>query len=207
MSKIKICGLSRPMDIEAANILSPDYIGFVFAKSRRQVDAEQALVLRQGLSQEIQAVGVFVNEPSERILGLVEKQIIDLIQLHGSESEDTIRFLKERTSVPIVKAISVTSKEDILVWEQSLADYLLLDNGTGGTGQRFDWSLIPKLNKDYFLAGGITPENLDRALEIQPYGIDTSGGVETDGWKDPEKMRIVIEQVRDYDIKRGAYHV
>ena len=202
MSKIKICGLSRMEDIRTANQLGLDYVGFVFAKSRRQVTPEGAKELRGLLSPTIQAVGVFVNHPVAEILDLVHSGIVQVIQLHGQEGEETIAQLKEHLpTTPIIKAISVTCVADILAWEGSRTDYLLLDNGAGGTGTPFDWNILSSiqgLTKPYFIAGGLNPDNVAEVLSHHPFGVDVSGGVETDGIKDPIKMQFFTQKVRGY---------
>lgn len=205
MAKIKICGLSTLQDIQAANNYQPDYIGFVFApKSRRYITPCQAENLKQQLSSEISAVGVFVNEPKEAIASLCTKKIIDIIQLHGTETESDIQWLKQHTGKPIIKAVSIKCDADILRWAGSAADYMLFDNGTGGTGRTFDWNLIHKCRctKPYFLAGGIHSGNLAAALSTDAYALDLSSGVETDGKKDPAKIEEAIRIVR---TKTGAH--
>lgn len=202
MSKIKICGLSRPEDILAINEYLPDYIGFVFSKSRRRVTAEQAHRLKEKLSPKIEAAGVFVNEPVSFIAGLVEKGIIDLVQLHGDEDEAYIQSLKQEVSCPIIKAVRVQSKEQIIEAQRLPCDYLLYDtyskNAYGGTGDRFSWDMIPKdMSMPFFLAGGINESNAPQAVkEVRPYCIDVSSGVETDGVKDKEKIKQIINIVR-----------
>ncbi len=144
MTKIKLCGLSRPCDIEAANKLKPDYIGFVFApKSKRYVAPEQAMALKQMLLPEIQAVGVFVNEDPKNIAKLLRDHIIDMAQLHGGEDEAYIARLRQLTDQPIIQAFRVGPSTDLKKIEQSTADYVLLDSGAG-TGTVFDWALIQK---------------------------------------------------------------
>lgn len=202
MSKIKICGLSRPEDILAVNEYLPDYIGFVFSKSRRRVTAEQAHRLKEKLSPKIEAAGVFVNEPVSFIAGLVEKGIIDLVQLHGDEDEAYIQSLKQEVSCPIIKAVRVQSKEQIIEAQRLPCDYLLYDtyskNAYGGTGDRFSWDMIPKdMSMPFFLAGGINESNAPQAVkEVRPYCIDVSSGVETDGVKDKKKIKQIINIVR-----------
>lgn len=201
MAMIKICGLTRKVDIEAANEARPDYIGFVFARSRRQVDEEQAKALKACLNPSIKAVGVFVNEEMARIIRLCHSGVIDLIQLHGDEDEDYIQALKSCVTNPVIKAVRVKDAGDI---RQALAlscDYLLLDawheDQYGGMGRTFDWSLIPEINKPFFLAGGIHSGNILQAIEkCRPYGIDVSSGVETAGLKDPEKIREIVALAR-----------
>lgn len=198
MSKIKICGLKRIEDIEAANLYKPDYVGFVMAPGRRQVTEQQASHLKKSLCKDIKAVGVFVNEKRDYIAGLLEGGIIDIAQLHGEETEEDVVWLKEHTGKPVIKAVSVKSAEDIRRWRDSSADYLLLDNGAGGTGKTFDWNVIGDFNKQYFLAGGLNGSNIADALKLNPYCVDISGGVETDGYKDADKIKQVIDIVRRY---------
>ncbi|XCP87178.1 phosphoribosylanthranilate isomerase [Roseburia hominis] len=203
-TKIKICGLKRSEDVQMANRLKPDYIGFVFAHTRRHVDEERASALRKELSTEIPAVGVFVQEDIGIISRLCESGTIQMIQLHGEEDAAYIRRVREAVpEVPIIRAVRVRSREQILEAEHLDADYLLLDTyvkGTyGGSGQEFDKSLIPKLTKPYFLAGGLTGENVcGHVKACRPYAVDVSSAVETDGVKDEIKMKEFIERVRNY---------
>ena len=197
MTKIKICGLSRLADIEAVNAARPDYIGFVFAESRRKVTPAEAARLKARLSPAILTVGVFVNAPPETILSLTAAGIIDWIQLHGSESPETIRFLKEKSGRPVLKAFSIQTPADLELAAATPADFPLLDNGKGGTGETFDWSLFQEQEKPFFLAGGLSPENVKEAVErFHPYAVDVSSGVETDGYKDYEKMKAFMDAVR-----------
>ena len=197
MTKIKICGLTRQCDIDAVNREKPEYIGFVFAKSRRQITATQAAALRKTLSPEITPVGVFVNETIENILSLVNNTVIDAIQLHGSEDEQYIQKLKKLTNKPVIKAIGVENKGDVQKRSNTSADYLLLDYKSGGTGQMFDWNLIGETQLPYFLAGGLTTENVEEAItKTTPYAVDVSSGVETNGTKDSEKIKDFIKKVR-----------
>lgn len=200
-TKIKICGLRRREDILAVNEARPDYCGFIieFPKSFRSVTADKVRELVKDLSLEIKGVGVFVNAPVEFVSGLLNDGTLALAQLHGQEDEAYIRELKKLTDKPIIKAFSVKTSEDIEKTLQSPADYILLDQGSGGTGMTFDWSLIPKIERPFFLAGGIGSENLEQAIrEIRPYAVDLSSSVETDKWKDPEKIRNVVDIVRKY---------
>lgn len=205
VTKIKICGLTRVEDIDAVNVLQPDYIGFVFAKSLRQVNHGQAEMLKRRLLPSIKAVGVFVNGDVEWEAELFQKGIIDIIQLHGQEDEETIRKLKELTKrtagreAAIIKAVSMDGAQELENWQESRADYLLLDNGAGGTGKAFDHRrlLFQNIRKPFFLAGGITPENAaGLAGMYRPFALDTSSGVETDGIKDREKIKRIVEAVR-----------
>ena len=196
MSKVKICGLTRPEDIAAVNAVRPDYVGFVFAKSRRQVTPEQARKLKDLLAPGIQAAGVFVNAPVEEMVSLARAGTIELIQLHGGEDEATVRQVKAATGLPVIKAVSVRAAEDVDRWRASAADFLLLDNGAGGTGKVFDWSLLPPLDRPWFLAGGLTEANIPEALKLSPYCLDISSGAETDGLKDKDKIRRIVEMIR-----------
>ena len=198
--KLKFCGLTREADIRAANETRPDYIGFVFAESRRRVTDEQAARLRALLSPGIQAVGVFVNDDPTHIALLANRGVIDLIQLHGSESAAYIRRLRTMTAAPIICALRVGKQTDIKRAESNLVDFLLLDTYTkdayGGSGRTFDWSLIGEVGKPYFLAGGLNESNIPRAMRTGAYGLDLSSGIETDGVKDAEKMRRVAALVK-----------
>lgn len=198
MMKIKICGLTRPEDIACVNRLQPDYIGFVFwPRSRRFVDRQRAAQLKTQLSSAIQAVGVFVDTPLEEVAGLLAEGTIDIAQLHGEESEENIRYLQAATGKPVIKAVKVHGRQDVEAWLDSEAEYLLFDSGMG-SGQTFDWSLLEGVKRPYFLAGGLGPDNLEQVLNHGgPYGVDLSSSVETDGRKDPEKIRRVIELVRN----------
>jgi phosphoribosylanthranilate isomerase len=197
LTKIKICGLTRPCDIDVVNDEKPDYVGFIFANSRRKVTPRLAMELRNKLSKEIIPVGVFVDETIVNILPLVQNSVIDIIQLHGAENEEYIVKLKELTTVPIIKAVSVQHPGDVQKWDSTSADYILLDNKGGGTGQAFDWSLIGKTEKPYFLAGGLDAENVTSAInQTTPYALDVSSGVETDGFKDPGKIKEFIRRAR-----------
>ena len=201
MARIKICGLMRDEDIYAVNRVLPDYIGFVFAKSRRQVDGERAKAMKALLNPSIKAVGVFVNEEMDRIIQLCESGAIDLVQLHGDENGDYIKALKSRVPNRIIKAVRVRSPEDVKRAVEFSCDYLLLDTWHeqhyGGTGNVFDWSLVPKTIKPFFLAGGINSANIAQAIEkLSPYAVDVSSGVETDGYKDPAKILQIVSRAR-----------
>lgn len=196
-TKIKICGLFRPEDIDYANQVKPDYIGFVFwERSRRYVNRERAAALKEKLNSEIQAVGVFVDAPCEEIIALLQDGIIDAAQLHGGETEADIRRIQEASGKPVIKAVQVRDRRDVEAWLDSSAEYLLFDSGQG-SGVTFDWRLLDSVHREYFLAGGLGVGNLKQVLEqVAPYGIDVSSGVETDGRKDLGKMRAVTEIVR-----------
>lgn len=198
-TKIKICGLRLREDILAVNETKPDYGGFIieFPKSFRSVTAEQVRSLVKNLAPEIQPVGVFVNAPMEMVKELLNDGTLALAQLHGREDESYIRKLKASTDKSIIKAFSIKTTEDIEMALRSPADYILLDQGGGGTGKTFDWSLIPEIQRPFFLAGGIGAANLEQAIrEIHPYAVDLSSSVETEKWKDPVKIRQVVDIVR-----------
>lgn len=202
--KIKICGLRRECDIEYVNELLPDYIGFIFAeKSRRYVTPAEAAKLKARLDPSIKAVGVFVNAPIDRVAALVEQQIIDAVQLHGSEDDRYIRNLRSQTGCPILKAFIVKDTDDVRAAEQSSADYVLLDGGEG-SGNPFDWSQIKTLSRPYFLAGGLNLDNLEEAVQkLWPYAVDVSSGVETGGWKDYYKIKRFMEICSEQQGRRG----
>lgn len=197
MTKIKICGLTRMADIAAVNAAKPDYIGFVFTESRRRVVPEQAAALRAVLSPGIVPVGVFVNQPAAEILRLLRAGIISIAQLHGQESDADIRQI-QRAGFPVIRAFRVQNAADAARALQSPADILLLDSGSGGTGQVFDWSLVPKIDRPWFLAGGLSPENVAQAAKtLHPWGMDVSSGAETDGKKDLAKIEAIIRRIRN----------
>lgn len=194
--KLKICGLKRPEDIEYANLVKPDYVGFVFAGNKRRISPDTAVKLKTRLSKEIKAAGVFVDEPLKNIIDLLEREVIDIAQLHGSETEEDIQYIQAVTGKEVIKAVKVRHRYDVEAWLDSSADFLLFDSGAG-SGEVFDWTLLDGVEREYFLAGGLTPDNIEAAVEhLSPYGIDLSSGVETDGVKDFEKMRKTVETVR-----------
>ena len=171
--KVKMCGLYRPEDITYANEVQPDYVGFVFyPKSHRAVTKEQARAYREALAPSIRTVGVFVNEDPKNIIELLEEGILDVAQLHGDETEEDIQYLQAVCGKPVIKAVKVKDRYDVEAWLDSSADYLLFDNGMG-TGQAFDWSVLGGIDREFFLAGGLHPENLTEAMEtVRPYAVD-----------------------------------
>lgn len=199
--RIKICGLRRPEDIEYANKLRPDFIGFIFDPTkRRYVEPEDAAELKSALSPAIKAVAVFVNADMADVVSVVNKVSADLIQLHGDEDNAYINTLRAKlhARIPIIKAFKVRSKSDIEAVNSSDADYVLLDNGTG-TGETFDWTLLSgvSINKPFFLAGGLGPDNVARAIKtFHPDVVDASSSLETDGYKDFDKMKEFVSAVR-----------
>ncbi len=198
MTKIKFCGLKRECDIVFANALQPEYIGFVFAAGRkRYLPPKEAERLHGLLSDGISSVGVFVNEEPQVIGDVLRRHFLDVIQLHGEESEAYIRTLRNITDLPIIKAFGVSSEADIEAANASTADMILLDSGAGGMGQPFDWTLLRNVRRDYFLAGGLDAANVqDAVLQYGPYAVDVSSGVETDGGKDRRKMEAFLCAVR-----------
>ena len=197
--KIKLCGIRREEDTEYLNEFPPDYAGFVFAESKRKVTLRQAEALSKLLLPSIKKAGVFVNRPIEEMAAFAD--IIDIYQLHGDEDNTYIDRLRQiAPEKEIWKAVRVRSQEDILKAESLNADKLLFDafskTSYGGTGKAFDHTLLTKakINKPFFAAGGITADNLETAaLTLEPYGIDLSGGSETNGFKDREKIKQIAE--------------
>lgn len=212
MVKLKICGMRRSEDIGMANRYKPDYIGFVFADSPRKVSYGQAKELSSLLSDDIVPVGVFVNEHMKLIVDLFKDGIIEMAQLHGDEDEKYIRNLKDKSieetgkQIPVINAIEIKEGADyddeLLKWRDSASDYFILDSGKG-SGKTFDWSLIDKdsefFKNSIFLAGGLNSENLALAIgEFNPFAVDLSSSVETDGFKDEKKIKEIIEIMENY---------
>ena len=198
MTKIKFCGLRTFEDIHAVNEILPEYVGFVFApKSKRYVSPETAEKLRGALSKKICAVGVFVNENFQTVGELLNAGIIDAAQLHGNETDDYIKNLRGVTNKTIIQAFQIKSANDITATEKSIADFILVDAGAGD-GKTFDWRLLKNFRREYFLAGGLNPENISDAIELlQPFAVDVSSGIETDGRKDFCKMATFANVVRN----------
>lgn len=201
MTKLKICGLTRLCDIEAVNKSGPDFAGFVFADSRRKVSIKEATVLKSHLNSNILAVGVFVNESMDQISKIANAGIIDIVQLHGDESEEYIYKLKTKIKLPVIRAIRVAELVDLEMAEATCADFVLLDTyhkGVyGGTGKCFDWSNLHYLQRPYFLAGGIDLENIVAAKKTGAYCLDISSGAETLGYKDSEKIEVMCQMTHD----------
>lgn len=197
MTKIKLCGLSRLCDIEAVNELRLEYVGFVFVNtSKRYISQEKAKELKKRLAPEIKTVGVFADKHPEQIAEICRKGIVDMVQLHGGEDEAYIRRLKALMAQPVIRAFCIRTAKDADKAEKCPADYILLDSGAG-SGTTFDWKLVQNVERPYFLAGGLHIGNIKKAVEqLNPYGVDVSSGVETDGWKDKRKMQALIAAVR-----------
>ena len=215
--KVKMCGISKVETIPAVVDAKPDYMGLVFAPSKRQVTVEQAKTLAEELhkqyavrynsgadqsdTDEIKTVGVFVNETLDNLVTIAEKVHLDAVQLHGDEDETFIQSLKECTNVEVWKAVQIRSAADAEKWIDSSADMLLFDayhkDERGGTGEVFDWSALDEFERPFMLAGGIDSTNVARAIRtVRPYGIDISSGIETEGVKDNEKMKAFTNIVR-----------
>ncbi len=197
MSKIKICGLFREVDIEYVNTTKPDFAGFIidFPKSHRSIDFDTAKFLISQLDKSIKSVCVFVNKPIEYIKKFAE--ICDVVQLHGSEDNDFIQNLREKMpNVTIWKAFKIRSSHDLDIAKSTIADMVLLDNGYG-TGEVFDWGIIENFDKNFILAGGISIENIKTAIEkFNPYAVDLSSSVETEKVKNFEKIKDIVNTVR-----------
>ena len=192
MTKVKICGLSSPEAVTAAVDSGADYIGFVFAKSKRQVTLTQAHDLVKNIPVQVKKVGVFVNPSMEDLEQAIEVVPLDMVQIHG----DFDNSLSEKLSVPIIRAVQVASASVIL---EDSADYFLFDAPMAGSGKSFDWKLLDtvSIEKPFFIAGGLTTENVAQAISIfQPYAVDVSSGVETGGRKDIQKIKAFIERVK-----------
>ena len=197
MTKIKVCGISRSDDAYACNAYMPDYIGFMFWEgSKRYITPERAEELGRILDERIQKVGVFLDDSISEVAKIASSGIIDIVQLHGAEDEAYISELKSRISLPVIKAFSVRKGATPEMINASSADMVLVDSGRGGTGEIFDWDFLKGITREYFLAGGLDPDNAAAAAAIGAYALDVSSGVETDGYKDADKIRRFIGQVR-----------
>lgn len=198
MTKIKICGIRTIADADCLNRCRPDYTGFVFwPHSHRYLELATAAKLRERLEDGISTVGVYVDEDIARIAEAAEQQIINVVQLHGHEDNDYIRRVKDRTGLPVIKAVRIAgSRADYAGFPA--ADYLLFDSGMG-SGRAFDWQRLKvRTDKPFFIAGGISTKNVAAVMDIfAPFGVDLSSSVEMDGQKDPEKIRRVVEAVRE----------
>lgn len=186
-------------DIQAVNEAMPDYCGFVInvEKSRRSCSPLLIKEMVCRLDKRILPVGVFVNAPLRLPTLLLREGTIAMAQLHGQEDEAYIRELQKASRCPVIKAFSVKTFQDVENAMKSPADYILLDQGAGGTGKAFDWSLIPEIRRPFFLAGGLGTENLEEAIaRLKPWAVDLSSSLETEGRKDPEKIRAAVAMVR-----------
>ena len=198
-TKIKICGLKRIEDVISVNVAEPDYCGFIFnvSGSRRSIGAEQLNILVDMLNPEIVPIGVFVNEKTDVILRIVRESGIRMVQLHGQENGEIIHTIQSKAQVPVIKAVSVRSKEDVRSAVLSPSDYLLFDCGEGGTGQTFDWNLLEDIPRPYFMAGGIGTHNMEEVLRrFSPFALDVNSSVETDRQKDGKKILAAVRMLR-----------
>jgi len=205
--RIKICGLFREQDIDYVNEARPDYAGFVFAKSKRQVSAPLAQYLRFRLVDSIVPVGVFVNAPIAEVAALYHNGTISIAQLHGEEDEGYILQLKKKCETNnkqaqfrVIKVIKSEGLKNKI--PATTADYLLIDSGAG-TGKSFNWELLnpQKIEKPWFLAGGVNLDNIKQAMALNPFAVDISSGAETDGIKDREKILQLVTMVRKGNIQ------
>lgn len=197
MTKIKICGIRRPRDIEYLNELQVEYAGFVFAKSKRRVDMEEAFNLIQKLSADIKKVGVFVDEDPLKVIEIAEKLKLQVLQFHGHETQAYINKFK---GFEIWKAIKIISSKSISEVRNYKCERFLLDNSISGSGEIFKWELVQQKVKgsQVMLAGGLTSENVAQGIiQLTPYGVDVSSGIETQGFKDYEKMKKFVRKVRE----------
>jgi phosphoribosylanthranilate isomerase len=204
--RIKICGLFREQDIDYVNEARPDYVGFVFAESKRQVSHIFAERMRSRLADGIVPVGVFVNAEIEDIAALYSGGVISIAQLHGTEDEEYISQLKKATglskeAVPVIKTV-ICKRTEKLTLPMSKTDYYLVDSGAG-SGKAFDWELLnaQKIEKPWFLAGGVNIDNIEQAIDFNPFAVDISSGAETDGIKDRKKILELIMKVKEGNIK------
>ena len=199
MTRIKICGLSRPCDVAFVNQARPDWRGFIinFPRSHRSVTPDQALALRRQLAPGIIPVGVTVDQPAEAVAALLRSGVVDVAQLHGKEDERYLASLRAMApGHPLWKAFTLRTPGDLTAALASGADMILLDSGKG-TGRTFDWSLLRGITRSFLLAGGLTPENIPRAVrEVHPWGVDLSSGMETDRRKDRDKILAAVAAAR-----------
>jgi len=201
--KIKLCGIRRPDDIEYVNEFLPDYIGFVFAKSKRQVSLETAVKLESNLDSRIKKVGVFVNSPIDEVYQICSTAKLDVVQLHGDETPEYLQILKNKVQCKVWRAVRVKNAEDIISADKIGADLLLLDSFSssayGGTGKTANWDIINSIDikTPFFLAGGLNYDNIPDAVNaVKPLGIDISGGIETNGFKNREKIKKIMKLLR-----------
>ena len=193
MTKVKICGLSTKEAVKTTVSAGADYIGFVFAPSKRQLTLEQAAELAKFIPSHIQKVGVFVSPGRAELLEAVDKVGLDLVQVHGQVADD----LFEDLPCASIQAVQVDGDGHV---PNSQADYLLFDAPVAGSGQTFDWGQLDttELAQPFFIAGGLNEDNVARAIQhFSPFAVDVSSGVETDGQKDHEKIRRFIERVKN----------
>ena len=196
-TELKICGLSRLEDVIAVNRFGADYAGFVFfKKSKRYIDPYKAGELIELLRSDIKSVGVFMDEPLDSVISAARISGVEMIQLHGHESEEYVEYVKRTLERPVIKAFKADEEGALERALNTSADYILIDSGAG-TGKKFDWSILKDFGRDYFLAGGLDPESVGEAIsKLEPFAVDVSSGVETDGVKDAEKIEKFINAVK-----------
>jgi phosphoribosylanthranilate isomerase len=196
-TELKICGLSRLEDVIAVNRFGADYAGFVFfKKSKRYIDPYKAGELIELLRSDIKSVGVFMDEPLDSVISAARISGVEMIQLHGHESEEYVEYVKRTLERPVIKAFKADEEGALERALNTSADYILIDSGAG-TGKKFDWSILKDFGRDYFLAGGLDPESVGEAISmLEPFAVDVSSGVETDGVKDAEKIEKFINAVK-----------
>ena len=196
-TELKICGLSRLEDIVAVNRHGADFAGFVFyEKSKRYVDPYKANELIDLLRADIKPVGVFMDEPIDNVVRIARITGVELVQLHGHESEEYVEYIKRTLDRPVIKAYKASEKGALERAANSNADYVMIDSGAG-SGKKFDWNILKDFKRDYFLAGGLDPESVGEAISLlEPFAVDVSSGVETDGIKDEEKIAKFIKAVK-----------
>ena len=198
MTRIKFCGLRREDDVRSAAMLGADYAGYIMSsKFMRYVAPEKVLDWKALLPPDTKTVGVFVDETLDYVSQCAYEARLDLIQLHGNEDDKYITDLRREVGIPIIKMIRPESEEDVKIARESRADYILLDSGVGGTGKTFNWFYAGRLDREYFLAGGLTPDNVGEAVRrLHPFAVDVSSGVENDGYKDYDQMNLFAKEVR-----------
>ena len=200
MTLVKFCGIRTAADADAVNGTHPDFAGFVFAPGRkRTIDADTAVTLRKSIDPDIKTVGVFKNQPKEEVIRIADTGCIDIIQLHGSESEEYVKDIRSITGLEVIRAFAIRTKEDVASFASTCADHLMFDSGAG-SGETFDWSILSEISRPFFLAGGLDPDNVrDAIIHVRPFAVDVSSGIETEGNKDITKMRAFMESVRIAD--------
>ena len=203
MTLVKLCGLRNRADVETVNLLLPDFAGFVFARgSPRYVEPRAAKDLVHGLDPGVTPVGVFLDAPPSYIEACCRISGVRTVQVHGEFDDRYVKQVRELTGLPVIQAFKVASSEDVRRAVSSTADVILLDNGYGGTGRPFDRSLLEGVDRDYVLAGGLTPDNVKNTIEsVHPYAVDVSTGIETNGLKDPAKMAAFMDAVHEADFR------
>ena len=196
-TELKICGLKRLEDIIAVNRHGADYAGFVFfEKSKRYVDPYKANELISLLRADIKPVGVFMDEPLDNVVRIARITGVELVQLHGHESEEYVEYVKRTLDRPVIKAYKASEDGALEKAANSAADYVMIDSGAG-SGKKFDWRILKDFKREYFLAGGLDPESVGEAIRmLEPFAVDVSSGVETDGIKDEKKIAEFINAVR-----------